>query len=89
MTSPENDPGVDLRQLARDDPDEAARIRRLAQALLRRGADAHAVHAETYVRLSTLYQWASRQRRQAVTSTARKSQSTACGDGRHAASRAA
>ncbi|WP_181791248.1 hypothetical protein [Myxococcus llanfairpwllgwyngyllgogerychwyrndrobwllllantysiliogogogochensis] len=85
----ENDPGVDLRLLAREDPDEAARLRRRAQEYIRRGADVLAVHAETYVRLSTLYQWASRQRRQAVTSTARKSQSTACGDGRHAASRAA
>ncbi|NTX59537.1 hypothetical protein HUA74_02570 [Myxococcus sp. CA051A] len=88
MTS-ENDPGVDLRLLAREDPDEAARLRRRAQEYIRRGADVLAVHAETYVRLSTLYQWASRQRRQAVTSTARKSQSTACGAGRHAASRAA
>lgn len=88
MTS-ETDPGVDLRLLAREDPDEAARLRRRAQEYIRRGADVLAVHAETYVRLSTLYQWASRMRRQAVTSTGRSPLSTPCGADRRGESRAA
>ncbi|QSQ17212.1 hypothetical protein [Myxococcus landrumensis] len=85
----QQDPGLDMRQLIRDDPLEAERLTRYAQSLIRRGADLHAVHAETYIRLGTLYQWHSRIRREALTRRTASSQpSTPCGGARHARLRA-
>ncbi|MFY1829108.1 hypothetical protein ACN47A_24530 [Myxococcus fulvus] len=72
------DPGLDLRQLNREDPSEAERLTTYAQSLIRRGADLHAVHAETYIRLGTLHQWLSRIRRDALTRSARSSLTTPC-----------
>lgn len=58
-----DDSGLDLHQLADEFPWDAERVTTLAKGLLKRGADVEVVHAETYIRRSTLFQWASRMRR--------------------------
>lgn len=52
--------GVDLRALNRDNPREARRLRLLAEGLLKRGAEAAEVHAETGIRMNTLHQMRTR-----------------------------
>lgn len=58
--------GVDLRQLLREDPYEARRLARLAESLLRRGAEPAAVHVETCIRMNTLHQMRSRLREEGL-----------------------